>query len=156
MANDSEREDIRAIRAIIDRQFQSLDWSRNRSADWSGFVDGFHADARLFPSARPVVPTVVNSFVERMKGLSQRSLHAFKERVLGSKILVFGNVAVALVGFELTENDDKKTRGAEAILLIKDDGSWKIPAQGWDMESAANPLPDFLLSERDENGDTGG
>jgi len=32
------------------------------------------------------------------------------------------------------------------MLLIKEDNSWKIVAQSWDMEKDENPVPEHLLS----------
>jgi hypothetical protein len=47
-ANDHE-----AIRAIIDRQFRSLNWSPTTTANWSAFLEDFLPGASLYPAARP-------------------------------------------------------------------------------------------------------
>ena len=40
-----------------------------------------------------------------MKGLAESRLQSFKEDVLGHQVSVFGNVAVAVAGCQITEND---------------------------------------------------
>ncbi len=146
MASKYETDDERAIEAIIDRQFRSLEWSKGRDGDWATFTGDFYSAATLYPAARPVIPQTIGAFVERMKGLVGTSLVTFKERMLGSKIHVFGNVAVALGVCEITENEDRASRGVEAMLLIKEEGIWKIVSQGWDMESEENPIPSYLIT----------
>ena len=141
-----ETDDVRAIEAIIDRQFRSLEWSKERDGDWATFTDSFYADATLYPAARPAIPQTVGAFVERMKGLAGTSLVTFKEQLLGSEIHVFGNVAVALGVCEITENEEQVSRGVEAMLLIKEEGVWRIVSQGWDMESEENPIPSYLIT----------
>lgn len=146
MASNHETDDVRAIEAIIDRQFRSLQWSKGHDGDWATFASGFYADATLYPAARPARPQSVGAFVERMKELAGTSLVTFDERILGSKIHVFGNVAVALGVCEITENEEQVSRGVEAMLLIKEEGVWRIVSQGWDMESEENPIPSYLIT----------
>lgn len=146
MSSDKKTEDVRTIKAVIDRQFKSLHWSEGAGGNWTTFAADFFPDAALFPSARPVKRQSVTAFVERMQGLAAGSLHSFHERMLGSEIRVFGNVAVAMAGCEIIENGRKEVRGVEAMLLVKEEGAWKIVAQGWDMESDENEIPGHLLS----------
>jgi hypothetical protein len=42
---------------------------------------------------------------------------------------MFDNVAIAVAGCEITENDADVTRGVEMMLLVKDAGVWRIAAQ---------------------------
>jgi hypothetical protein len=144
--DELESDDIRAIDAIVARQFGSLAWAAGGEGDWDAFARDFLVDAPLYPSARPARQQSVKGFVERMKGLSQASLHTFTERVLGSHIRVFGNVAVALAACEIVENNEKVSRGVEAMLLIKENGAWKIAAQAWDMEGEGKRIPGYLLA----------
>ena len=111
MASKIESDDIHAIEAIIDRQFRSLEWSKERDCDWAKFTADFYVDATLYPAARPARPQTVDAFVERMKGLVGTSLVTFKERMLGNEIHVFGKVAVALGACEFTENGKDVSRG---------------------------------------------
>jgi ketosteroid isomerase-like protein len=143
---DESSPDVRAIRAIIDSQFRSLSWSSRRPADWAKFAADFFADASLYPSARPAKRQTVAGFVERMQGLARTSLRSFDERVLGVEIRVFGNVAMAMAACGIQENEAKASRGVEALLLIKDEGRWKIVAQAWDTEGDGKTIPARLLS----------
>ena len=134
-------DDSRAIEAIIQRQFASLNWKSGVGGDWAAFAADFHTEALLFAAARPAKAQTVATFIERMRTLSGTSLKSFSERVLGVRIHIFGNIAVALAGCEMTENDDETRRGVEAMLLVKDDGIWRIVAQNWDTERDGVTLP---------------
>ncbi|WP_370057535.1 hypothetical protein [Sinorhizobium fredii] len=73
-----------------------------------------------------------------------KTLHSFEETVLGSRIHVFGNVAVAVIACENVENATETNRNVEMMLLVKDDGSWRIAAQAWDRQDASNPVTSEL------------
>lgn len=144
---DSEgSSDKDAIRAIIISQFASLSWGGGHAPGWDDFAGDFLAGASLFPAARPAKPISVADFVERMRKLSATSLRTFDETVLGLDIRVFGNIAIAAAGAEMTENGAETSRSVEMMLLVKSEGSWKIAAQAWDKASESNPLPDTLVS----------
>jgi ketosteroid isomerase-like protein len=134
-------DDRRAIEALIARQFASLGWSPGRSPDWEAFAADFFAGAPLYPAARPARRQTVDGFVERMKGLAGTKLRSFAETVLGTDVHVFGNVAVALAACEITENDADVSRGVEALLLVKDEGRWRIVAQAWTRRMKTNRFP---------------
>lgn len=133
-----------AIKAIIVRQFGSLNWAPGKSADWGAFSADFLSDAPLYPAARPARSQRVDAFLERMKGLAGTSLQSFAERPLGATIHVFGNVAVAVAACEFTENGRDVSRGVEMMLLVKDGDAWRIAAQAWDKASDARPIPEGL------------
>jgi len=140
---DCERgADKEAIRTIISRQFASLSWRDGVAPGWDDFAGDFLAGASLYPAARPARPVGVADFVERMRRLSETTLKTFEETVLGLDIRVFGNIAMAAVAGEMTENGTETSRSVEMLLLVKDKESWKIVAQAWDKASAAHPLPD--------------
>ena len=82
-----------------------------------------------------------------MKGLQGTALRSFEEAVLGTEIRVFGNVAVALAACEITENGAEINRGVEMLLLIKDDGVWRIASQAWawDTETPSKRIPAHLV-----------
>lgn len=134
-------DDIRAIEALIARQFASLDWAPARPSDWHAFAADFAEGATLWPSARPARTRGVADFIERMQGLADTTLTSFREQVLGTHVRVFGNVAVALAASEHTENETERARVVEAILLVKDAGRWRIVAQAWDNAGAGRPVP---------------
>ena len=137
--------DHEAIKAIIERQFGSLNWSPTTPANWSAFVTDFLPGASLFPAVRPTTLQTPKDFLERMKGLATNKLYSFREAALGHEIRVFGNVAVAVAVCEITENETQVTRGVEMMLLVKTEGRWQIAAQAWDTESESNRIPTDLL-----------
>src|SRR5919107_6418297 len=147
MQTDEHRDDVRAIEALIARQFGSLTWTPGASADWDAFAADFFPEASLYPAARPATRQTVEAFIERMKGLEGTKLRSFEEAVLGTEIHVFGNVAVALAACEMTENGADVQRGIEMLLLIKNAGAWQIAAQAWDTESPSQPIPTRLLGK---------
>jgi len=137
-------EDHQAIGAIIERQFGSLNWSPDVPANWGAFLGDFLAGASLYPAARPAQVQEPQEFVERMQGLATTKLRSFNEAVLGRKIHVFGNIAVAIAGCQITENERQLTRGVEMMLLVKTDDRWQIVAQAWDTEGESKPFPSDL------------
>ncbi len=144
VSTSTQDDDVRAIEAVIRRQFRSASWTADKPADWESFAGDFHADASLFAAARPAKPQSVEDFVARMRSLAGTTLRSFEETPLGSEVLVFGNVAVALGACENLENGAEVTRNVEAFLLVKDGGVWRIAGQAWDLESDAKPLPQHL------------
>ncbi len=148
MQTDEHRDDVRAIEGLIARQFGSLTWTPGVSADWDAFAADFFPEATLYPAARPAQRQTVEAFVERMRGLAGTKLRSFHEVVLGTEVRVFGNVAVALAACEMTENDEQVNRGVEMLLLIKDEGAWRIVSQAWDTKSSSKPIPNYLLGGR--------
>ena len=138
-------DDVRAIEAIIARQFQSMNWPAGGTGDWPAFAADFFPDASLYPAARPARRQGVEDFIERMQGLSEATLRSFRQTILGAQVHVFGNVAVALGVCENLENDSETSRGIEAFLLIKDAGAWRIVAQSWDTEGEGKTIPPELL-----------
>jgi ketosteroid isomerase-like protein len=145
MQADEYGNDVQAIKAIIAQQFASLSWTPGAPADWDRFVADFFPEASLYPAARPAKRQTIEGFIERMRGLEGTKLRSFEEAVLGTEIHVFGNVAVAVAVCEMTENGTEVHRGVEMLLLIKNDGTWQIVSQAWDMESPSQPIPMRLL-----------
>ena len=55
-------------------------------------------------------------------------------------------MAVALAVCEQRQGEGAPPeRAVEALLLVKDDGHWRIAAQGWDKERAEAPIPEEML-----------
>lgn len=144
MSMNSDR-DVQAIRALIERQFASMSWKVEGEPNWGLFTDDFLPDAQLFPSARPLRTQAVPAFIDRMKALVGTTLQSFDETVLGSKIHVFGNVAVAVTVCENIENESNVERVVEMMLLVKEQRRWKIAAQAWDKASESQPIPTDVL-----------
>lgn len=146
MAHRGDSDDIRAIDALMARQFQSAQWTRGRSADWTAFAADYFPGAPLYPAARPATTSTAEAFVDRMKGLAKTEMPSFTVSYLGSDIQAFGNAAVAFAAIEMVENEEKTVRGIEAFLLIKEDGAWRITSQTWDTEDETKSIPQYLLS----------
>ncbi len=144
MKTADQMTDVQAIEEVIDRQFGSLNWSPGTAADWDTFVSDFLPDAPLYPAARPVRQQSVNEFRERLSGLAETKLNSFHENVLGTEVRVFGNIAVAVAGCEIVENETEVSRAVEMLLLVKDAGEWQIAGQAWDTESAEVKIPPHL------------
>lgn len=146
MSAETRSADRRAIEAVIERQFKSLSWTPDAPADWQAFTADFLPAAVLCPAARPASPQDVTAFVARMKQVAATKLTSLQERVLGAEITVFGNVALAAVGCELTENGAEVNRTVEMLLLVKHEGTWRILAQAWDTERSGGAVPEGLAS----------
>lgn len=140
----STDDDVKAIAAVIARQFASLSWSESRGGDWDAFAADFVPGAVLVAAARPAAVQSVDAFVARMQALATGDLSTLQETVLGQHIRVFGNIAIAAVGCGMVENDAAPSRSVEMLLLVKSDGAWRIAAQAWDKAGDALPLPDDL------------
>jgi hypothetical protein len=41
----------------------------------------------------------------------------------------------------MTENDGAVNQGVEMLLLVKNEGAWRIVSQAWDTESPESPTP---------------
>jgi hypothetical protein len=143
----AQDKDISAIEAIILRQFESLSWTAGAQADWEGFAADFSEHAALWPAARPAAPQTVPAFVARMRGIAQTSLTTFHEELLGSKIQIFGNVAVAIAAAEMTENATDTNCNVEMLLLVKSEGAWRIVCQAWDRADAQRPIPEEWVTK---------
>jgi hypothetical protein len=133
--------DTAAIRAVIAAQFKSLAWSPGQPADWDAFRATFFPDTTLIPAARPARRQSVAQFIARMQQLeADGTLTHFHETMLGATIHVYGNVAVALAGCEMLENETAVTRDVSAFLFVKDGGVWRITAMAWDLETRERPI----------------
>ena len=148
-ASEGPTADANAIRALLASQFASLRWSTGESANWAGFEAGFLPGAQLFGAARPVAAQTAAGFQARRRRLREEGvLDAFSERMLGTEVRGFGNVAVAMAACEMLENGADVRRDVSAFLLVKDPEGWRIAAQAWDAETDRNPLPDRLRGPR--------
>ena len=139
------QDDVTAIGALLERMFEAISWNGDDVPDWQGFTAPIHEAAVLYPSSRPSKPTTADAFVTMMEG--QRSgggLTALEEKICGHRIAVFGNIAVALSGYVVQVNGGQPGQGVNGMLLLKEDGKWRIGAMCWDNASPDHPLPDDL------------
>ena len=122
-----------AIRALIEAQFDSIDWAPGRDADWQTVHRGFEPGAQLWPARRPARPRSPAEFTDRLRKLrDDGTLESFTEKGAGCHVRVVGNVAVALAGCEMVENGSTITRDVSGFLLVKEGEDWRIAAQAWD------------------------
>ena len=147
MPTEANVQDVCEIKAMVRRQFASLSWRADKPAAWQSFSDDFHPTASLYPASRPSQRQMVEGVLERMKALAASELTDFDEQALGILVHVFGNVAAVVASCKITENQTKVSRGVEMLLLIKDEGKWRIVSQAWDVESEAETIPAYLLHD---------
>jgi hypothetical protein len=83
-------------RGLDPSAIRRLELDARDAGDWNTFAADFVPGACLYPAARPAKRQTPEDFIERMKGVAATSLRSFKEAALGSRIRVFGNVAVAV------------------------------------------------------------
>ena len=127
-------DDDAQIRALIQAQFDSIDWEPGRDVDWRSFYRGFVLGAQLWPARRPARPQSSADFADRLRRLrDDGTLESFSEKGVGCVVYVVGNVAIAAAGCEMTENDDTISRDVSMFLLVKDADGWRIAAQAWDV-----------------------
>lgn len=127
----STGQDATAIRTLIQSQFESLHWSPTHVPDWQTFTAGFFPAAHLFPAARPAQATAVSDFVSRMERLrTNGTLTTFTEEAGPIHVWVIGQIAIAIAGCEMVENKQTVTRDISVFLLVKDQSTWRIAAQG--------------------------
>ena len=60
---------------------------------------------------------------------------------MGIQIRLYGKVAVALAVCGQRQREASPERAVEALLLLKEDETWRIAAQGWDKERDDSPFP---------------
>ena len=122
------------IRALVQRQFDSIGWGEDREPDWRAVHGDFALGAQLWPARRPARPQSAADFTARFRKLREEGwLKSFLETGVGCRVWVVGTMAVALAGCEMVENDEEVTRDISGFLLIRDEEGWKIAAQAWDL-----------------------
>ena len=132
-AGDRMAEDEAAIRALITAQFESIRWTLESNADWRSVHRGFAHGAQLWPARRPPAPQSALEFTSRLRRLRKEGLDSFTETGVGCHVWVVGNMALALAGCEMVEDDSTVTRDISGYLLVKHEDGWRIAAQAWDL-----------------------
>ncbi len=87
------------------------------------------ADWPLFPASRPAQVRSIPDFLARVKVLPKDGLGSFEQSLRGTKIMFFGNTAVAFGVCENLKNKATVQRGIETFSLVKEDRDWQIAAQ---------------------------
>ena len=83
-----------------------------------------------------------------MDGVAQGALRSFEEKTLVMRVLVFGNVAVALAPSEMLENGTEVNHDVSGYLLLKVGGGWRIAAHAWDKASTKGRFPRTFATAR--------
>lgn len=134
------------IRDIIAQMFEAVSWSETKNPDFAAFASAVRKDAVLVPSGRPANPIDIETFVDRMSDQhSSGAMRIFDEKAHKTKVMVFGNLAVAFGSYEARIDNGPLGRGANGFLFVRNDGNWQIAAMGWDSESENKPLPPELI-----------
>ena len=103
--------------------------THEHEANWSAFTADFLADAPLFPTSRPAQVRSMPDFLARVQVLPKDGLGSFEQSLRGTKIMFFGNTAVAFGVCENLKNKATVERGIETFPLVKEDRDWQIAAQ---------------------------
>jgi hypothetical protein len=93
--------DLIAIGELVERQ------SSGMGPDTAMFKSDFLRCAPLLPSARPVVVKPLDEFTEWLGELGRTSLTSLQERVVGTRLLAFDNVAEAQWPTRIRKNKAK-------------------------------------------------
>ncbi len=130
---NDEASDYKKIQTLIYQQFESLQWTDTTQANWPLFESGFNECATLFPAKRPVAPITPKQFQQRMSNLKTKNiLFSFNEKVTACDIRIYGNIATAIVGCEMQENNSTYTHDVNIMILLKNENQWRIVSQAWD------------------------
>lgn len=134
--------DIKAIKALIERQFSSASWNTFKHPDWDGFEAVFHPDATLFSADQLNAAQTANEFVTRLQSQSKTTRRTFQETALKIDVSVSGNIASAIVDCENIANGLDIHRTIEMLLLVKNATGWQIVSQAWDVARPVEPVQD--------------
>ncbi|PWG03497.1 DUF4440 domain-containing protein [Sphingosinicella humi] len=135
MTDSTHSQDESEIIAIVARMFDAISWNPDQGPDLDGFAQPVLPEAILVPSARPAAPTDIVSFTDRMRRLHAESAMAtFSEKPLTTVVHLFGNIAVAIGGYEMQVDGDAPARGANAFLFVRTETGWKVAGLAWDSE----------------------
>ena len=125
--------DEEAIRALVQAQFESLNC--HPASGWTGRPSraAFFSTRGCSQRAGRHRHNSPTDFIERLRRAREAgTLCSFKERGVGCVVMVVGNVAIAIAGCEMTENEERITRDVSGFLLVKNPDGWKIAAQARD------------------------
>lgn len=142
---EARTRDEQEILAIVDAMFDAIGWSGTKAPDLARFSAAVLPSATIVPSARPAATTDIAAFAARMGDMhARKAMATFEERPLGTIVHVFGNIAVAIGGFEASVDGGAPARGANGFLFVRDEGAWRIAGMAWDNEGETVRLPAAL------------
>lgn len=145
--------DVASPQAAVEAVYASISGpaEKEEARDWDRLRALFLPDARFvlvrWQNPEKGSETVlrqwdVEGFIEAAKGFYEDS--SFYEKEIASHIDRFGNIAHVFSTYEskIEEDGDPVSRGINSIQLVKMEGRWWIAHLVWDVETAANPIPD--------------
>ena len=140
-------DDVRAIERLIARQFGSLTWTPETSADWDAFAADFFRRRHSTPlrarlSARALRPLSSERRAWQEQSCA-RSMRPFWGQRSGSSATLRSRWRPA----RWPRTMGQVSRGVEMLLLIKDASAWQIVSQAWDMGSPSKPIPNAIPND---------
>ena len=125
-------DDRKKIAALVADQVDCVNRDQDRPIDSLGFEVGFVTGAQVFDSKRPARRQSASDFTARLERLLSGGMTSFATKGIGFEVFIVGNIAIAMEGREIIENETATTRGVSAFLLVKNPDEWKIAGQAWD------------------------
>ncbi|MFT7670224.1 MAG: hypothetical protein ACI8X5_002932 [Planctomycetota bacterium] len=141
--------DVDEIEQMLARLYQTFSFEPGTEADWDGMRELFAEGASFaapIRSDQAVKLTDTEAFIAdfarwiRTSEVGRTGLH---ERILSTRIDVFGNIAHAYVTFEgiVPGEEQRQSLGLDSLQLVLDRGQWKLASFTSQYTSAALPLP---------------
>ena len=117
------------------QDFSSRDWEAFASHFWEGATITTRFDPDGGEAVRVVVTGVPEFVAKAPEGPGSKPI--FEEVMTSSKILLYGNLAVAWAGYDAKfgeEGDLFEWSGVDAFTLMKHEGRWKITSLAFHAE----------------------
>jgi len=149
-------EEARSVESLIDAVYQRVSFPAGEVPDWDA------VRALMLPEALIVQPAArgrgirtmdvdgfVQVFVDDIERLDMSAV-GFQERVVSKEVTQFGDMASALVVFEvrmLSGPGSRPQRGLDCFHLVRKDGRWWIASIATQFELPDDPIPARLLPD---------
>lgn len=152
---DSEAEDgdRRAVEAMLAELYRAFGFPPGGGADWDA-IRALCADGAVFvaPIAAGEPPRAVgiDAFLDDFRSWVATEpvrTTGLEERVLHARIEAFGTIAHAWVAFEgyVPATGERRTRGVDAIGLVRDGARWELVSFATQYESPELAMPARFL-----------
>ncbi len=145
--------DVSAVRSTLDKLYAAFCFEARGNADWDT-IRNLSADGAVFvaPISTKKTPRAVgiDEFLNDYHGyvaseaVRNTGLH---ERILHTRIDVYGSIAHAYVAFEgfVPGLGTVMTRGLDSLQLVKVSGEWRVVSFTTQYASTLTPLPSRFL-----------
>ena len=139
----------RAIRATLDELYAAFCFDPGAEPDWETQRRIYLEGAVFVPSIRPDRPPAgddTERFLADFRAFARSESFrdtGFHERIVGTRIEVFGGVAHAFVAFEGFAPGDGETQtvGLDSLQLVFDGERWRLVSFTTQFEREGLPLP---------------